>query len=70
MQMLSDIDECQDGRNGGCDHQCNNTPGSYFCSCKTGFKLNNDQTSCEGEKTFRLFDQVLQQQKARPKDVG
>lgn len=34
----SDINECAI-KNGGCDQKCVNTPGSYSCSCNTGFEL-------------------------------
>ncbi|KAM6980113.1 growth arrest-specific protein 6 [Aplochiton taeniatus] len=33
-----DVDECAK-RNGGCDHECNNTLGSYRCSCHHGYVL-------------------------------
>uniref|UniRef100_A0A7N9ATL2 Growth arrest-specific 6 n=1 Tax=Mastacembelus armatus TaxID=205130 RepID=A0A7N9ATL2_9TELE len=33
-----DVDECRK-RNGGCDHECNNTMGSYRCSCHQGYML-------------------------------
>uniref|UniRef100_A0A673AHQ2 Growth arrest-specific 6 n=1 Tax=Sphaeramia orbicularis TaxID=375764 RepID=A0A673AHQ2_9TELE len=33
-----DVDECSK-RNGGCDHECNNTMGSYRCSCHQGYML-------------------------------
>ncbi|XP_062302780.1 growth arrest-specific protein 6 isoform X1 [Osmerus eperlanus] len=33
-----DVDECGK-RNGGCDHGCNNTLGSYRCSCHHGYTL-------------------------------
>lgn len=35
--MTQDCDECA-VKNGGCDHRCKNVPGSYSCSCKTGYK--------------------------------
>ena len=41
-----DIDEC-DVSNGGCEHNCNNTDGSYYCSCDDGYSLQND-TKCTG----------------------
>lgn len=44
---VTDIDECQT-RNGGCDHFCKNTVGSFDCSCKKGFKLLTDEKSCQG----------------------
>ncbi|MCP3662876.1 MAG: hypothetical protein GY696_10325, partial [Gammaproteobacteria bacterium] len=37
-----DIDECLSG-NGGCQHNCDNTPGSYECSCLSGYKLEADK---------------------------
>ncbi|KAI1899687.1 hypothetical protein AGOR_G00064340 [Albula goreensis] len=33
-----DINECN-RKNGGCDHECNNTMGSYRCSCQPGYTL-------------------------------
>ncbi|KAJ8350836.1 hypothetical protein SKAU_G00259660 [Synaphobranchus kaupii] len=39
-----DINEC-DKKNGGCDHECNNTVGSYRCSCWHGYAL-VDRHSC------------------------
>ena len=35
--MQLDIDECASSR-GGCDHRCHNTPGSFECRCRKGFK--------------------------------
>lgn len=44
---VTDIDECQT-YNGGCDHSCKNTVGSFDCSCKKGFKLLTDEKTCQG----------------------
>lgn len=44
---FTDIDECQ-SNNGGCDHFCKNTVGSFDCSCRKGFKLLTDERSCQG----------------------
>ena len=43
-----DINECNDGENGGCQFQCVDTTGSYYCSCPTGFTLAYDLHGCEG----------------------
>lgn len=45
--FTTDIDECGDG-SGPCMHVCKNTIGSFECSCNTGFLLQNDGLSCEG----------------------
>jgi len=44
---ISDVDECET-REHGCEQTCNNLPGSYNCSCVTGFMLNNDNRTCSG----------------------
>lgn len=43
-----DIDECQEN-NGGCDHFCRNTVGSFECSCQKGHKLLTDERTCQGQ---------------------
>ncbi len=32
--------------NGACAHLCNNTVGSYTCSCRDGYTLNGDSRTC------------------------
>nr|XP_028587600.1 signal peptide, CUB and EGF-like domain-containing protein 2 isoform X3 [Podarcis muralis] len=59
-RLLMDIDECQ-ASNGGCDHFCRNTIGSFDCSCKKGYKLLTDEKSCQDidECTFeRTCDHI------------
>eukprot|EP00058_Branchiostoma_floridae_P007025 XP_002592513.1 hypothetical protein BRAFLDRAFT_69004 [Branchiostoma floridae] len=36
--ICEDIDECSNN-NGGCNHTCVNTAGSYHCTCRTGYQL-------------------------------
>ena len=43
-----DINECNNN-NGGCAQTCTNSPGSFQCGCRSGFRLNNDGTTCSGE---------------------
>lgn len=46
--LHSDIDECLEN-NGGCDHFCRNTVGSFECSCQKGHKLLTDERTCQGQ---------------------
>ncbi|XP_032132555.1 vitamin K-dependent protein S [Sapajus apella] len=43
-----DINECKDpsNLNGGCSQICDNTPGSYHCSCKSGFVMLSNKKDC------------------------
>uniref|UniRef100_A0A8D1TFQ4 Vitamin K-dependent protein S n=1 Tax=Sus scrofa TaxID=9823 RepID=A0A8D1TFQ4_PIG len=44
-----DINECKDPANinGGCSQFCDNTPGSYHCSCKSGFIMLSNKKDCK-----------------------
>ena len=42
-----DIDECATD-NGGCDQNCHNTTGSYYCTCNIGYLLDDDKHGCNG----------------------
>ncbi|KAA3681817.1 uncharacterized protein DEA37_0009101, partial [Paragonimus westermani] len=55
--FVTDLDECADN-NGGCQHLCRNTIGSYHCACRPGYKLygkykckENVKTGCQQEIT-------------------
>lgn len=50
----SDIDECTIN-NGGCDHNCTNINGSYYCNCSTGFLLDDDHHGCSGLRSIILL---------------
>ena len=43
-----DINECIRGT-AGCTQICNNTLGSYICSCNSGYTLDADNHTCNGE---------------------
>uniref|UniRef100_A0A8C2KVM1 Signal peptide, CUB and EGF-like domain-containing protein 3 n=1 Tax=Cyprinus carpio TaxID=7962 RepID=A0A8C2KVM1_CYPCA len=45
-KTCKDIDECR-MNNGGCDHVCRNTVGSFECSCKKGYKLLTNERTCQ-----------------------
>ena len=46
-----DINECA-SNNGGCDHHCHNTAGTYSCSCDSGYSLASNGHSCVGNVQF------------------
>ena len=50
MLMITDINECSIN-NGGCAQTCTNTNGSYmyYCSCNSGYMLDGDGHTCNGE---------------------
>ena len=41
------MDECQEN-NGGCEHNCQNTLGSFKCYCNPGYELHSNEKDCEG----------------------
>uniref|UniRef100_UPI00398EE234 tolloid-like protein 2 isoform X1 n=2 Tax=Pristiophorus japonicus TaxID=55135 RepID=UPI00398EE234 len=45
-QFFSDKDECSLD-NGGCQHECLNTLGSYVCQCRNGFTLHENGLDCK-----------------------
>lgn len=49
VPSAADVNECRRYPGRLCGHKCENTPGSYFCSCTVGFRLSADGRSCEGE---------------------
>ena len=48
FNLSADIDECSSEEN-PCHHQCDNTAGSFRCLCTEGFRLSEDQHSCQGQ---------------------
>ncbi|KAG8592594.1 hypothetical protein GDO81_000555 [Engystomops pustulosus] len=51
---LRDKDECSK-ENGGCQHECINTIGSYVCQCRNGFVLHENKHDCkEAECEHRI----------------
>ncbi|KAK9878934.1 hypothetical protein WA026_003756 [Henosepilachna vigintioctopunctata] len=43
---FTDRDECS-SNNGGCQHECVNTLGSYICTCHSGFTLGENGRDCK-----------------------
>lgn len=46
FNVSADIDECSK-ENGGCQHECVNTFGSYSCQCRSGFMLHDNKHDCK-----------------------
>ncbi|XP_052261669.1 uncharacterized protein LOC127865762 [Dreissena polymorpha] len=45
-QFCQDLNECNDTRTHNCEQECFNDVGSYHCGCKSGYLLNNDNSTC------------------------
>ena len=43
-----DINECAEGTD-RCEQNCQNTRGSYYCFCDTGFRLARNRYDCDGK---------------------
>ena len=43
-----DVNECITN-NGGCEQKCKDNPGSYTCSCDSGYSLDIDDKGCTCE---------------------
>ena len=48
VTIHTDVNECAFD-NGGCQHDCINSGGSYRCECQQGYILQSDGMSCEGK---------------------
>ena len=48
--FITDVNEC-DINNGGCEQICNNTIGSFNCSCEMGYELDSSGLNCSGMLT-------------------
>ena len=55
--FLTDVDECA-GPDHGCDHNCLNSKGSYYCSCFEGYELSSDGHMCNGKFTLTYHDKL------------
>ena len=45
---MTEIDECTEGTH-LCSQLCINTNGSYICDCRSGFIIDVDERTCDGE---------------------
>uniref|UniRef100_A0A4W5NC55 Metalloendopeptidase n=1 Tax=Hucho hucho TaxID=62062 RepID=A0A4W5NC55_9TELE len=57
-QFFSDKDECSK-ENGGCQHECVNTFGSYSCQCRSGFVLHDNKHDCKEAGCDHVVSSVL-----------
>ena len=57
VHPLTDIDECTRGID-GCQHNCNNNVGSFFCSCNTGYALTPNGKNCTGKYVLCIYTYV------------
>ena len=45
MNMFTDVDECGFSP---CEHICTNNVGSFECSCRSEYELDNNRRTCTG----------------------
>ncbi|KAM8873002.1 bone morphogenetic protein 1-like isoform 2-T2 [Synchiropus picturatus] len=55
--FFSDMDECSK-ENGGCQHECVNTFGSYSCQCRSGFMLHDNKHDCKEAGCDHMMNSV------------
>ena len=53
-----DINECTELTH-SCDHNCNNTEGSYTCSCRDGYLLDGDGRGCTGKRSHTYYNHTI-----------
>ena len=46
--MYLDIDECL-SENGGCEQNCHNQVGNFYCTCDSGYNMNDNKLDCDGK---------------------
>ena len=65
INMISDIDECDKGTH-SCSFNavCNNTKGSYNCTCKPGYEEDGD--NCKGIFFFQFGHFARQRIETKP----
>jgi len=57
--FLPDVNECITD-NGNCEQNCTNTIGSFYCSCWTGYRLDENGKNCTGKfKAAMICSRVL-----------
>ena len=49
--LCTDLNEC-DINNGGCDQICENTAGSFRCSCRPGYNESQNGASCYSKLSY------------------
>ena len=54
--LCLDINEC-DKNNGGCEQICNNTDGSFECSCIFGY-IDSNRRNCSGKYSIICIDNM------------
>ena len=59
IMVTIDIDECS-MQVDECDHTCNNTLGSYTCSCNDGYLLDRNGLQCNGKYVAIIIHHCFQ----------
>ncbi|NWY33471.1 MATN4 protein, partial [Pheucticus melanocephalus] len=55
QDKLCGVDMCME-REHGCQHSCVSTPGSFYCECNPGYRLNVDGKTCSRKNPFYFLN--------------
>ena len=58
MSIPIDINECETD-NGGCQQNCHNRDGSFYCSCNSGYIISVNHLDCDGKFCYLLYILLL-----------
>ena len=55
-ELIADVNECSELKNGKCSHKCANTVGGYKCECPDPeLSLSADNKTCQGKCQIKLL---------------
>lgn len=61
LLILLETNECEENID-QCSQNCENTAGSYTCSCREGYTLSSNGRTCNGMLSYSNINADLEQQ--------